>query len=193
MKRFLVIFGQISLLSHFPTILTISLPFSPLWLIESDGTKRGLINQQLKDSQTLDYNVDVLDGTTLGLLILAIVLLWIHGIIFTAFGCMLVKRMLVMRRTPSGLCNKVFIKCVHVSIGLYIIASFVMLTACARFAAIFPMEKISYAFYVTMTIFCYIWLVVLIFICDHICKRRRDENVFHTLVCGLREYNDDFI
>ncbi|XP_053388433.1 uncharacterized protein LOC128551556 [Mercenaria mercenaria] len=187
MKRSVVIFGQISLLSHCPTFFTTILPFSPLWLIQSDGTKRGLINQQLKDSQTPDYNVDVLDGTTLGLLILAIVLLWIHGIIFTAVGCMF-----VMRRTPSGLCYKVFIKCVYVSIGLYIIASFVMLTACVRFAAIFPMEKISYAFYVTMTIFCYIWLVVLIFICDHICKRRRDENVFHTLVCGLREYNDDF-
>ncbi|XP_045164002.2 uncharacterized protein LOC123528323 isoform X2 [Mercenaria mercenaria] len=128
MKRSIVIIIQIGLLSHCPTFYTTLMLFSSQWLIQSDGTNRGLINQQLKDSQTLDYNVD----------------------------------------------------------------GFVMLAACVRFAAIFPMKKIGYAFYHNMAIFCFIWLVVLIFICDHICKRRRDENVFHTLVCGLREYNDDF-
>ncbi|XP_053388435.1 uncharacterized protein LOC128551558 [Mercenaria mercenaria] len=187
MKRSIVIIIQIGLLSHCPTFYTTLMLLSSQWLIQSDGTNRGLINQQLKDSQTLDYNVDVLDEATLGLLILVNVFLWIQGIIFTAVECML-----LMKSAPSGLCHKVFIKCVYISIGLYIIASFVMLAACVRFAAIFPMKKIGYAFFHNMAIFCFIWLVVLIFICDHICKRRRDENVFHTLVCGLREYNDDF-
>ncbi|XP_060587927.1 uncharacterized protein LOC132743421 isoform X3 [Ruditapes philippinarum] len=73
------------------------------------------------------------------------------------------------------------------------VEGFLMLAACIRFASLFPMKKLKSAFYINMATFCYIWLIVLVFIFDHIFKRRNDANVCSTLICGLREIseNDD--
>ncbi|XP_060587926.1 uncharacterized protein LOC132743421 isoform X2 [Ruditapes philippinarum] len=92
-----------------------------------------------------------------------------------------------------GCCARLLSKGVYVAIGMYIIASFLMLAACIRFASLFPMKKLKSAFYINMATFCYIWLIVLVFIFDHIFKRRNDANVCSTLICGLREIseNDD--
>ncbi|XP_060587925.1 uncharacterized protein LOC132743421 isoform X1 [Ruditapes philippinarum] len=187
MKKWITVALQLFFISYLPTICQFTSFGSTYWLLETGGTYRGLRSQLLKGSTEVDNNVEVLDDPTYVLLLLASILLWIQSMIFMCVGVIVASNRL------HGCCARLLSKGVYVAIGMYIIASFLMLAACIRFASLFPMKKLKSAFYINMATFCYIWLIVLVFIFDHIFKRRNDANVCSTLICGLREIseNDD--
>ena len=58
MKKFVTVCVQLFLLCHLPTIFETSALISPYWVLESDGTYRGLRSELQKGSSRADNNVE---------------------------------------------------------------------------------------------------------------------------------------
>ncbi|XP_045175830.2 uncharacterized protein LOC123536582 [Mercenaria mercenaria] len=157
--------------------------FSPYWLIEN-GVSKGLFYQRLADGSP---HLEVLDQATLGLQTTSVILL-----LFCAISCCITAG--IYGPDEDGdidnayrSCNTINCCCFFCNLGFYVIASILMLSGCWRFGSQFPMENIGVSFYLCLSSFLLIWLMIFIFICDQVCKKKRDDGVYHTLTQKIYE------
>ncbi|XP_060577342.1 uncharacterized protein LOC132734585 [Ruditapes philippinarum] len=173
-----VVWCQVSFGIIIPWLLHTFAVFSPFWLIE-DGVMKGLFYQRLANGSPY---LEVLDQATLGLQTTSFILL-----LFCLISCCITAS--VYGPDEDGDIENEFRSCFgcnclwfYCNIGVYVITSILMMSGCWRLGSLFPMEHIGPSFYLCLSSFLLIWLSVFIFICDHVCKRRHADSVYHTLI-----------
>lgn len=179
-----IIWTQVTFAIFIPCFFQVTGVFSTLWLVE-DGIKKGLFYQTLPGGS---IHMEVLDQATLGLQATSAILL-----LLCAVSCFITTKVYGpdedgdISNDEDSSCYTFNCLWFYCNIGIYIIASILMLSGCWRIGSQFPMENMGVSFYLCLSSFLLMWLMVVIFICDHICKKRRAEGVFYTLLNKIYE------
>ncbi|XP_052779942.1 uncharacterized protein LOC128217102 isoform X2 [Mya arenaria] len=162
-----------------PWILhTISL-FSNWWVIE-DGRKIGLFYQTAEDGSS---SMSIPDQASLGLQCTSFCLLTLSTIsCVTSIKIFGPDKDDYIDNDDDDTCITCCCGAFYCSIFLYICTSFLIFGGCVRFGSFYPLEKMGVSFYLALSSFLIMWLAILIFFIDLLCKKKKEDKVYETLL-----------